>query len=65
MKILDLYFAFLLKFILVCKICSLSLNLENHLQEVMSMLQEIREVQGITDQVDYLMESCQVQNIFC
>jgi len=37
----------------------LSLNI-NH-EEVMSMLQEIREVQGITDQVDYLMNSCQMQ----
>jgi len=37
----------------------LQLNI-NH-EEVMSMLQEFRDVPGISDQVDYLMNSCQIQ----
>jgi len=32
----------------------------NH-EEVMSMLQEFRDLPGISDQVDYLMNNCQVQ----
>ena len=32
----------------------------NVFQEVMNMLQEFRDVPGISDQVDYLMNSCQV-----
>ena len=31
------------------------------MQEVMSMLQEFRDVPGISDQVDYLMNNCQIQ----
>jgi len=37
----------------------LQLNI-NH-EEVMSMLQEFRDVPGISDQVDYLMNNCQIQ----
>jgi len=37
----------------------LQLNI-NH-EEVMSMLQEFRDLPGISDQVDYLMNNCQIQ----
>ena len=39
----------------------LQLNI-NH-EDVMSMLQDYRDLPGISDQVDYLMNACQVNNI--
>lgn len=36
----------------------------NH-EEVMSMLQEFRDLPGISDQVDYLMNNCQVGASCC